>query len=106
MSAKVGFAVLYRWRVDPAREEEFIAAWASLTEAIARECGGLGSRLHRLDGDGQWAAYAQWPSRESWEAAREADSPDPESTAALGRAVLESFPPLLMVPERDLLAGA
>jgi quinol monooxygenase YgiN len=104
MGERTGFAVLYRWRVDPAAEEAFVAAWEALTVAIAREHGGLGSRLHRLDDAGSWAAYAQWPSREAWAASRATGSADPAAAAALGRVVLEAFPPLLMTPVRDLLA--
>jgi len=43
----IGFAVMYRWRVAPDKEEAFVAAWRRITELI-KECrGGLGSRLHR-----------------------------------------------------------
>jgi heme-degrading monooxygenase HmoA len=61
------FALIYRWRVLPGRDEAFIRAWARLTEIIYERDGSLGSRLHRSD-DGTYIAYAQWPSREVWEA--------------------------------------
>jgi heme-degrading monooxygenase HmoA len=59
--------LIYRWRVLPGRDEAFIRAWARLTEIIYEREGSLGSRLHRVD-EGTYLAYAQWPSREVWEA--------------------------------------
>ncbi len=47
-------------------EEDFRRAWSEMTKLILKECGSLGSRLHRSE-DGSWIAYAQWPSREQWE---------------------------------------
>src|SRR5688500_7109254 len=76
------FAVLYRWKVQPDREEAFIAAWRGHTAAYMT-IGALGSRLHRGD-DGALYAYAEWPSREAWENAG-ARSPVDVATAALMR---------------------
>jgi quinol monooxygenase YgiN len=59
------FAVVYRWKVHPGREEEFVVAWEELTELIKLTRGSLGSRLHRCD-DGTWFAYAQWPNKQQW----------------------------------------
>ena len=54
------FAVIYRWRVIAGLEAQFEAGWAAGTQAIAREFGGWGSRLHK-GGAGVYVAYAQWP---------------------------------------------
>jgi heme-degrading monooxygenase HmoA len=62
------FAVVYRWKVLPGREAQFEEGWRAGTEAIAREFGGWGSRLHRGEG-GVYVAYAQWPDRVTWERA-------------------------------------
>jgi len=62
------FAVIYRWKLIPGREAQFEEGWRAGTEAISREFGGWGSRLHRGD-DGVAVAYAQWPDRETWEKA-------------------------------------
>jgi heme-degrading monooxygenase HmoA len=64
------FAVIYRWRLVPGREAQFEDGWRAATEAIAAEFGGWGSRLHRGE-DGFVVAYAQWPDRATWEAARQ-----------------------------------
>jgi quinol monooxygenase YgiN len=64
------FVVLYRWKVKPEHEAEFIEAWSHLTAEILSRQGSLGSRLHRSD-DGLFVAYAQWPSREVWERSKE-----------------------------------
>lgn len=62
------FAVVYRWKLIPGREAAFEEGWRAGTQAIAREFGGWGSRLHRGE-DGCVYAYAQWPDRETWEKA-------------------------------------
>jgi len=64
------FAVIYRWRVIAGREAQFEAGWRAGTEAIAREFGGWGSRLHKAEA-GVYVAYAQWPDRATWEKAME-----------------------------------
>jgi len=60
------FCVVYQWQVKPEKEEEFRHSWRTITEAIFRQHGALGSRLHKSD-DGSWIAYAQWPSRDRWQ---------------------------------------
>jgi len=100
--SRTGFAVIYRWKVIPQREDDFVAAWETLTVAIRDQRGGRGSRLHR-DDDGVWTAYAQWPDREAWKKAQTLDSADPAATATLRETVAESFPPILLEPVRSLL---
>ena len=96
------FCAIYRWRLEPGREDVFREAWARLTRAIRDERGGLGSRLHRSD-DGLWIAYAQWPDRATWAAARDRDSPDPAASAAMSAAIAERFEPVLVEAVADLL---
>ena len=85
------FAVLYRWRLRPGMEEDFKHAWALQTDAIKRERGGLGSRLHRTP-DGWWAAYALWPDRETW--ARSPGPPRQDAAATMLACILERREPL------------
>jgi len=49
---------------------QFIEVWAGLTKFFKESCGALGSRLHYSD-DGNFYAYAQWPSKSVMEASRE-----------------------------------
>ena len=98
------FCVLYRFRVEPARTDDFVRAWSALTEQIAAQFGGLGSRLHRQE-DGLWAAYAQWPSRAAWERASALPSPDPEASAVMREVIVERLPPVLPDVVADLLAA-
>jgi quinol monooxygenase YgiN len=100
--SKVGFAVIYRWRLHAGKEDGFREAWDAVTRALMNERGALGSRLHR-DDDGIWTAYAQWPARETWERSRELGTLDAEASAAMTEAVEESFPPLLLHPVSDHL---
>ena len=96
------FCVIYRWRLKPGRDDEFVAAWERLTRAIRDYRGGLGSRLHRAE-DGRWVAYAQWPDRAAWESARDRAPPDPDAATAMAEAVAERDEPLLLEAVADLL---
>jgi Glyoxalase/Bleomycin resistance protein/Dioxygenase superfamily len=60
------FCVVYQWAVIPSKEKVFRETWCEITEAIFRQHGSLGSRLHK-NYDGSFVAYAQWPSREQWQ---------------------------------------
>lgn len=66
------FVAAYWWDVDPAKEEQFRAAWRRGTELIRERYGSLGSRLHREvrdDGRVRYIGMAEWPDRESWQRA-------------------------------------
>ena len=58
------FAVIYRWRVKPEKEQQFIEAWTEITKYYLTTFGALGSRLHR-GSDGIFYAYAQWKCAEN-----------------------------------------
>ena len=60
------FTAIYQFKVKPEQFDEFLQSWEELTKLIRDYEGGLGSRLHRID-DHTYLAYAQWPSRETWE---------------------------------------
>lgn len=102
MQACASFCVIYRFRVRPEMADPFVSAWSRLTHAIRERHGGLGSRLH-LGDDGVWVAYAQWPSRETWERARQLATPDPDASEVMAAAIEERLPPLYLEPRIDLL---
>jgi hypothetical protein len=102
--SKVGFAVIYRWRICNGLEDQFQQAWATITELFLAERGALGSRLHKVD-DGTWVAYAQWPTRQTWENSRERGPADPDASALMAEATEESFEPILLDPVQDYLVG-
>ena len=57
------FVAIYRWRLDPEREQDFVAHWQRITlDGLAGGSGG--SSLFR-DAQGTWVAIARWPSREA-----------------------------------------
>ena len=60
------FAVIYTFKVKPGEESELIEGWKGLTKLIYQYEGSLGSKLHRNQ-DGDFVAYAQWPTKEVWE---------------------------------------
>ena len=99
-TAKKPLIVLYRWRLHPGCEAGFIVAWSRLTERL-KECGSLGSRLHRGP-DGILYGYAQWPSDEVRLAAF-AENLDPDASAQMNAAIAERFPEIQLEPVVDYL---
>jgi hypothetical protein len=57
------FILLYRWRIKPEKESQFIEAWSEITAYYRENFDSLGSRLHRGN-DGLFYAYAQWKTTE------------------------------------------
>ena len=55
---------LYKWKIKAGKEKQFEENWALVTEAILKECGSYGSRLH-LSTNGEYFGYAQWPDIET-----------------------------------------
>ena len=97
------FVVVYRWRCTPENEPAFREAWSTMTRILREQCGSLGSRLHRAD-DGTLVAYAQWPSRQQWEAANAAGDAADAARATMQRCAERGAPPLLLGVLDDLLA--
>ena len=63
------FCVVYQIRIKKShltQIDDFIQAWVDMTNFIKQYEGGLGSRLHQVS-QTEYLAYAQWPSRETWE---------------------------------------
>ena len=102
-----GFVVLYRWRLKPGLESQFIAAWARVTQRFHQFYGSLGARLHR-GSDGLWYSYAQWPSAEQREEAFKAftSSVDPEASAMMREAIAEFLPEVQLEIAADFLASS
>lgn len=61
------FSVIYHFKVKAGKEEVFLQAWLELTKLIYEYEGSLGSRIHQSQKEGDFIAYAQWPSRNKWE---------------------------------------
>jgi len=99
-----GFIVLYRWRIHPHREAQFVSAWSRLSARLRDERGSLGSRLHR-GADGLWYSYAQWPSAAARQQAFALAPVDPDASEQMQDAIEESFPELVLSPVADFLAA-
>tara|TARA_R110000824_G_scaffold118960_11_gene271816 strand:+ start:26099 stop:26425 length:327 start_codon:yes stop_codon:yes gene_type:complete len=102
------YAVIYRWRVETRHEAEFQRRWHEITEDIVAHHGGGGSRLHRAE-NGDWIAYARWPSKEARDkafAARQStatqDTPQGEGKAELLEEIWLKISDDLLIPETDL----
>jgi len=94
---------LYRWRIKPEKEAQFIEAWSEITAYYRENFDSLGSRLHRGD-DGLFYAYAQWKFPEQRENAF-ANSPKIEAREKLREAIEESFPEVRLEILSDYLVG-
>ena len=101
-SSVPGFAVLYRWRLQPGKEESFIAAWSRISELLREHRGSLGSRLHR-GADGIWYSYAQWPSAQARDDAFSTEPVDAIAAQQMHDAVAQSFPELVLEPIADFI---
>jgi antibiotic biosynthesis monooxygenase (ABM) superfamily enzyme len=91
--------VIYRWRVDPERAEEFAAAWREATRYVQQAWpDARGSVLLKSQSEADvYLAVARWESVESWRTSREAAGVVPSSViermqaAAGGPASYEIF---------------
>lgn len=54
------FIVLYRWRIRPGLEDQFVEGWTRVSRVYQKQRGSLGARLHR-GSDGVWYSYAILP---------------------------------------------
>lgn len=97
------FVVLYRWRVKPESEDQFIEAWAARTAFWREKYDSLGSRLHR-GSDGLFYSYAQWKSKEQRANAFAAETGKASSAAQkMAAAIEESLPPVELEIASDFL---
>jgi len=94
------FCVIYSFKVKPNQSEQFLNAWHELTELIYKYEGSLGSRLHQLETEGDYVAYAQWPSKAQWE---NAGGNLPEKSKEYRAAMLEACDDIQTVYEMDMV---
>ena len=97
------FVVLYRWRVKPNFERQFIESWSERTDYLFKTYDSLGSRLHR-GSDGIWYSYAQWKSAEQRQQAFTAETGKiPETRSKFQEAIDEEFPEIELEIVSDYL---
>jgi heme-degrading monooxygenase HmoA len=96
------FIALYRWKVKEGHENNFLEGWHRRTEEIYRYCGSLGSRLHQAE-ERLWVAYAQWPDRQTFDAAQSIPVIDAEARMMFRESIEESYPDIYMNVIDDLL---
>ena len=97
MSPEFRFAVIYRVRLRPGMEAQYVTAWSRVTELLRAERGGMGSRLHRGP-EGVWYAYAQWPSAEARTRAFALGPVDVEAERQMQEAISERLPEIVLEP--------
>lgn len=92
-------AVIYRWRLVPGREAQFVEGWERVTRALHAACGSYDSRLHHA-ADGSWVAYARWPDSETRERCEHAEG---DGQQMMREAVAEDFEEITLQVVSDLL---
>lgn len=102
-NASAAFCAIYRWRLHPGSEQDFVEAWSRITQLLKAERGSLGSRLHRGPDD-IWYSYTQWPSAEAKAEGLARPSVDPEAWQRMADCISERLPDLVLEPVADFLA--
>lgn len=97
------FVVLYRWKLKKGKEAGFTQAWQQVTRHFLKNCGSLGSRLHRGD-DGLFYAYAMWPSREARDNAFSTESLE-RAALVMRESAIERLPDVELDILADLIKG-
>ncbi|MDQ6780455.1 MAG: antibiotic biosynthesis monooxygenase [Candidatus Eremiobacteraeota bacterium] len=95
------FTVIYRWRVKPGADAEFLRLWHVRTEKIRGQGVSFGSRLHQEE-DGTYCAIALWPSRADWEAPGLPLPDDTQDAEGFRASLAFTLPPLTMDVIDDL----
>jgi len=88
------FVAIYRWRLHPELEQDFIANWHRIT-LLGVAAGSGGSSLFK-DTEGCWVAIARWTSRAAREhffQLMEGDDAEPGMRARAALAIIERLPP-------------
>ena len=97
------FIVLYRWRVKPLLEQQFIESWSEITDYFRKNYDSLGSRLHRRS-DGLFYGYAQWKSVEDRKNAFTNDNSEIiEASLKMRESIDESFSEIVLESIADYL---
>lgn len=87
------FVVIYRWRLHPEREHDFVAHWQRIT--VSGRIGGSGGSSLFRNAQGVWVAIARWPSREARDrffGELEGGETGSEMSAQASLAVIERLP--------------
>ncbi len=94
--------ILYKWRIKPEKELQFIKAWSEITDYFRENCDSLGSRLHRGN-DNFFYGYAQWKLLEDREKAFLRNNNLAEASQKMRDAIAELFDEIILDPIADFL---
>ncbi len=87
------FVAIYRWRLHPEREQDFVANWQRIT--LGGLAGGSGGSSLFRNAQGVWVAIARWPSREARDVffgALDGSDAEPQMSERARLAVIERMP--------------
>lgn len=94
---------LYRWRIKPDFENQFVESWSAITKYYRSNAGSLGSRLHK-GSDGIRYGYAQWHSPDDREKAF-ATAPVPPERERMKEAIDEYLGETVLDVQADFLVS-
>jgi quinol monooxygenase YgiN len=60
------YTIIYSFKVNDGKENEFIDCWTELTKLIYKYEGSYGSKLHKIN-ENLFIGYAQWPDKKTFE---------------------------------------
>lgn len=92
---------LYRWKIKSGKDQQFEYNWSLVTQAIRKQCGSYGSRLHLAE-NGDYIGYAQWPDSKTRESC-ELNSSSTEARRLMRESIEYSYPDEQLAVKMDFL---
>lgn len=89
------FAAIYRWRVRPGQDQDFVRGWYLTSTTVRERFGAIGSRLHRT-ADGLYVSYGRWKAREDRDPYLVDLAVHPQGFKLMQGAIAEESPPIDM----------
>ena len=105
MDISSSFAVIYRFYLQPSKEEKYVSHWKIVSNYFTKQRGAIASTLHKTE-EGYWLAYSKWPDKKTRDASWQnegikSDLPEKiqkaiEVMKSCGDTQKESFPEICM----------
>ncbi|MFT6987569.1 MAG: quinol monooxygenase YgiN [Psychromonas sp.] len=96
------YTVLYRWKIHHGKQDAFISGWEVITDHYLANHGALGARLHKIS-DNNFAAYAQWASKEARDIAFSLNDAPQQAVEKMQESIISSLYPIEMYVISDKL---
>ncbi len=93
---------IYRWKIKKGYEQQFKTNWGIVTRLLRDHAGSYGSRLHSSE-NGDYVAYAQWPSVAAREGANVQTKEMEDARRLMKESIRENFPAEILYMNSDYL---